>query len=103
MLDPSYFETGLPSQLKAVGQHPVVRVVLDSGQEYYVRKVDLVSPGYVLLTVYPRQVAASFESTVTNLPSHHLTLPYEVISQIAVSSATAEEHPRMGFHGQPER
>ena len=55
MFDKSYFEDGLPAQIKAAGSDPTVEVQLVNGQGHRVRSVIDAADGYVVLEAYQRR------------------------------------------------
>lgn len=105
MFDAWYFREGLLKQVQQVGGNPVVKLGLTNRQLFLVRDVVEVRDGFVLLNVYPPDTAAAIvapsTSAYSNVPStgyHPLTVAYEVIADVYLSTTTAAQRPRVGFN-----
>ena len=105
MFDQTYFQRRLSKQVAEVGGNPVVTVRLHSGDEHLVRDVVEAATGYVMLNVHPERSAegivspsSSAYSRVPETGFHPMTVAYEAISTVFISSTTAQERPEIGFN-----
>ena len=105
MFDAKYFRESLAKQVENVGGNPVVRMVLNDGQEYLVRDVVETTPGYLLVNVHPPEttgeIVAASTSAYSMVPEtgfHPAAVAYESIAHVYLSTTTAEQRPRVGFN-----
>ena len=92
MFDQGYFTGGLKTQLEKIGGNPVVEITLATGERYFVRSVEETTTGYIVLDVHPRP-----GSTVLESGTQVLSVPYETIACVLVSSTAADKSPKIGF------
>lgn len=101
MIDKNYFVAELPKQINRLGANPVVCVLLGDGSEYFVRGIDGVTDGYVMLNVYPIASAATFHAPshydVAKADSYPVTVPFELIARVQLSNSTQDQRPKVGF------
>jgi len=104
VFDKSYFEDGLPAQIKAAGADPTVEVQLVNGQGHRVRSVIDAADGYVVLEAYQRR--AEITGTKGRWQGggkpganevHLAIVSYDSISQIVITPTEEVDGPRIGF------
>jgi hypothetical protein len=87
--DQQYFDNELKSLVSRIGGKPTVEMKLLGGDRFQVRDVVRTAPGYVTLEVRPASVATKADELVT--------VAYQAISSVVVSSTSAQQYPKVGF------
>jgi hypothetical protein len=89
--DQAYFDHELGNYVSRIGGKPTVEVKLIGGDKFQVRGVVKTTTGYVTLEVRP---ANSATTKVDEL----VTVAYQAISNVIVSSTSAQQWPKIGYH-----
>ena len=105
MFDVDFFLRGLKAQVAQLGAPAIVRLLLHSGTECYVRDVVETHAGYVLLNIYHgnqgRPIVASSSSAYsedTPIGYHPQAVAFESIARVEVLPTTEEDRRRIGFN-----
>lgn len=103
MIDREYFDVCLRQQFDQLGTARAT-VVLHSGREFQISRIDQALPGYVLLTVYPEEGVSDKTRQQRRKPGgtdevfwDRIAIPYESINHVCLTVSEPERGNRLGF------